>query len=177
MSWAQSATSLLLVWGAQAGVEVSPLYGKFAWYEDSLAHFSFVITGGAGIGATRHQLKPASEQSGPATFGETGNKFLGSLGAGFRLQVGQRYAFRLELRDLVYTARVDQVNGCDSVDLAAMDAALRAGQNHLNVNTAPSCQKEKFQTTDVPLAKNLVATPSSDVLNNVGVYAGFAFLF
>ncbi len=189
---AQAATSLLLAWGAQGGVEVSPLYGKFAWYEDSLAHFAFVINGGVGIGSTRHQLKPVNA-AGPATFGETGLKFLGSVGAGFRLQLGDRFALRLELRDLVYTARTDSVNGCDGKDLETMDRALRAGTKLVSdngqplVSVAPSCKLETFsgvdpdtgheRSNDVSLAKNLVFVPSSDVLNNVGLYLGFAVLF
>ncbi|MFZ5468441.1 MAG: outer membrane beta-barrel domain-containing protein [Myxococcota bacterium] len=183
---AQAATSLLLVWGAQAGVEVTPLYAKFAYYEDRLAHFSLVINGGAGIGSTRHQLKPAN-QAGPATFGETGLKYMGSLGAGFRLQLGSRFALRLEVRDLVYTARVDSVNGCVREDLEAMDRVLRAGQSVRSASVSPACRVDTFdgvdentgqnRSNDVPLAFNLVRTPSSDVLNNVGFYAGFAFLF
>lgn len=166
----QTATSLLLVWGVQGGVEVTPLYGKFAWYQESLAHFSVVVNGGAGVGSTRHLINPG--KSGPATFGDTGLKFLGSLGAGFRLQFGQQFALRLELRDLVYTARVDAVNGCDFEDLNAMKGNLE------KANVRPGCKKEKFKDTlDVNLAKNLVETPSSDVLNNLGVYAGAAFLF
>ena len=112
---------------------------------------------------------------------------MGSLGAGFRLQFGERFAFRLEVRDLVYTARVDAVNGCDGTDLAAMDRALRAGQKVTSASVAASCRVETFdgvneatgqnRSTDVPLALNLVRVPSSDVLNNVGVYAGLAFLF
>lgn len=183
---AQAASSLLLVWGGQAGVEVTPLYGKFAFYSESLGHFSLVLNGGAGLGSTRHQLKPANT-AGPASYGETGLKFMGSLGAGFRVQLGDSFALRLEVRDLVYTARVDAVNGCDGVDLAAMDRALRAGQKVTNASVTPSCQVETFdgvdqdtghnRRDDVPLALNLVRVPSSDVLNNVGFYAGFAFLF
>ncbi len=175
---AQAASSLLLVWGALGGVEVTPLYGKFAWYENSLAHFSLVLNGGVGVGATRHQLKPAKLT--PATFGETGMKFMGSVGGGFRVQLGDRFAVRLEVRDLVYTARVDNVNGCNLGDLDAMNSALNNGKNLSGVPVTSSCKIEKFDNegkTDVPLAKSLVATPSSDVLNNVGVYAGFAFLF
>jgi hypothetical protein len=33
------------------------------------------------------------------------------------------------------------------------------------------------RSNDVPLALGLVRTPSSDVLNNVGLYAGISFLF
>ncbi|MHB8872686.1 MAG: outer membrane beta-barrel domain-containing protein [Myxococcaceae bacterium] len=190
---AQAATSLLLVGGALGGVEVTPLYGKFAWYADSLAHFSLVLNGGVGMGWTRHQLKPASDQTGPATFGDTGPKFMGSLGAGFRLQLGDRFAVRLEVRDLVYTARTDKVNGCDGTDLDLMDRTQRGGGHFFNPDGSPaisvsaSCKLETYdgvdeatglnRGNDVPLARNLVINPSSDVLNNVGLYLGFSFLF
>lgn len=188
---AQAATSLLWTWGALGGVEVVPFYGKFAWFEGTLVQFSIVLNGGAGAGGTRHQLKPQSTDAGgtvrPATFGDTGVRFMGSLGAGFRLQLGSRFAFRLELRDVVYTARVERVNGCDVTDLRAMDAALRSGKlDFSSVQTGAGCQVGKFEGTDqngnirrqdVPLALALVKQPSSDVLNNVGVYVGASFLF
>ena len=182
---AQAASSLLMTWGLQGGVEVTPIYGKFAWYDTTLFNFQIVINGGAGIASTRHQLKPLNDV-GPATYGDTGMKFMGTLGAGLRLQFKERFAFRFEVRDLVYTARVDTVNGCDSVDLAAMDRATKAGQALTSASVAPSCRLDAFTQTeqtaqqrnaDVTLAYNLVRNPSSDVLNNVGVYAGFAFLF
>ena len=189
---ALAATSLLLVGGALGGVEVAPLYGKFAWYVDSLAHFSLVVNGGVGVGWTRHQLKEKNA-AGPATFGDTGPKFMGSLGAGFRLQLGNRFAVRLEVRDLVYTARTDKVNGCDGSDLDLMARTQSAGTKFFRpdgspaINVSATCKLETFDGQDpgtghnlgddVNLAKNLVIIPSSDVLNNVGVYAGFAFLF
>jgi outer membrane beta-barrel protein len=189
---AQAATSLLNVWGVLGGIEVTPFYGKFAWYENNLAHFSIVLNGGLGIGGTRHQLKPVNMAGGPgspgnaATFGDTGLRFLGGLGGGLRLQLGKHFAIRLEVRDVVYTARVDQVNGCQFGDLKAMDTALRNGQKFPKVDAG--CRVEKFEGVDpvtmqprgndVPLALNLVKPPaSSDVLNNLGLYLGAAFLF
>lgn len=187
---AQAATSLLWTWGALGGVEVTPFNGKFALFEGTLAHFSFVINGGIGAGGTRHQLKPESVRSdgqiSPATYGDTGVKFMGSLGAGFRLQLGERFAFRLEVRDVVYTARMEQVNGCNLDDLNAMDAKAKAGQPIETAMVGGSCQLDKFVGTydtgqskalDATLAKNLVQSPSSDVLNNVGLYLGVSFLF
>ncbi|MCI0574356.1 MAG: outer membrane beta-barrel domain-containing protein, partial [Myxococcaceae bacterium] len=112
---AQTASSLLLEWGINAGFEVTPLYGKFAFNEDALLQFSLVLNAGAGFGSTRHQLVPYSRnQEGietEATFGQTGVRFTGSVGGGFRVQMGDRLAVRLEVRDFVYTARVDRVNG------------------------------------------------------------------
>lgn len=180
-SEAQAATSLLSIWGAMGGVEVTPLYGKFAFFDGLLAHFSLVLNGGAGAGGTRHQLKPENA-TGPATFGDTGVKFLGEVGGGFRLQLGKYVALRLEVKDIIYTARVEAVEGCDSDDLRAMDGVIRAGRPVTDASVAPACNIGRFDginpdtnqrnSTDVPLAYNLVRTPSSDVLNNVGFYLG-----
>lgn len=187
---AQAATSLLWTWGALGGVEVTPFNGKFALFEGTLAHFSFVINGGIGAGGTRHQLKPESVRTdgsiSAASYGDTGVKFMGSVGAGFRLQLGERFAFRLEVRDVVYTARMEQVNGCNLTDLTAMDAKARAGQPIETATVGGACRIDEFVGThdsgasksiDATLAKNLVQSPSSDVLNNVGLYLGVSFLF
>ncbi|MFO0599000.1 MAG: outer membrane beta-barrel domain-containing protein [Myxococcaceae bacterium] len=188
---AQAATSLLWTWGVLGGVEVAPLYGKFALFDGTLAHFSFVINGGMGAGGTRHQLKPETTSSdgtvSQATYGDTGVRFMAGLGAGFRLRLGERFAFRLEVRDVVYAARMERVNGCNVDDLRAMDAKIRGGGDPASATVGPTCQVEKFTGTiegtnikrsnDVPLALNLVRIPSSDVLNNVGLYLGISFLF
>lgn len=191
---AQAASSLLLVWGAQAGVEVTPLYGKFAFLNDSLAQFSVVLSGGAGVGSTRHLIRPevANEVEGerftvPARFGDTGTKFLGSVGGGFRLQFGESYALRMEVRDLIYTARVDKVDGCNLADFEALEAARASNQDFSTLQLSGSCNYEKFDGVDpktkknyredIILGRDLVAEPSSDVLNNISFYAGFSILF
>ncbi|MFP2910792.1 outer membrane beta-barrel domain-containing protein, partial [Pyxidicoccus sp. 3LFB2] len=191
---AQAASSLLLVWGAQAGVEVTPLYGKFAFLNDSLAQFSVVLSGGAGVGSTRHLIRPevANEVDGesftvPARFGDTGTKFLGSVGGGFRLQFGESYALRMEVRDLIYTARVDKVDGCNLADFEALEAARASNQDFASLSLSGSCKYEKFDGVDpdtkknyredIILGRDLVAEPSSDVLNNISFYAGFSILF
>ena len=182
---AETASSLLWQWGAIGGVEVKPFYGKFAIYGGTLAHFSFVLNGGLGIGGTRHQLKPANS-SGPATYGQTGLKFLSELGAGFRLQIGDMFAVRLEMRDIVYTARVDGVNGCSAGELNALYQSDKAGtlKNANSVTVGSACNVGTFfdkdnkpVSTDIKYARDLTATASSDVLNNLGVYAGFSVLF
>lgn len=191
---AQAASSLLLNWGLQGGVEVTPLYGKFAFFDEKLAQFSIVLTGAAGVGSTRHLIRPEvqNEVDGqrylvPARFGDTGMKFLGSVGGGFRVQFGDSYAFRLEVRDLVYTARVDKVDGCNLSDFQAMENARSSGQPFDNLGLSGSCKFQKFDGVDertkknyredIILGRDLVAVPSSDVLNNVSFYAGFSYLF
>jgi len=190
-----AASTLLLNWGVQGGVEVTPLYGKFAFFDSTLAQFQVVLSGGAGLGSTRHLLRPAAQDK-PASFGDTGNKFLGSVGGGFRVQLGDRFALRLEVRDLVYTARVDHVNGCSAGELGQMrDVFDRLTREQLDapdaissqVAVSPGCQVQKFEgidpqrnesrAYDIRQALSLVEEPSSDVLNNVSVYAGFSVLF
>ncbi len=68
-----------------------------------------------------------------------------------------------------------------------MDDALRQGRKVTDANVGGSCNVTSFdgidpnthlmRSNDVTLAYNLVKTPSSDVLNNVGLYIGASFLF
>lgn len=187
----QAASSLLLQWASTAGVEVSPFYGKFAFYEGKLAHFSFVINGGAGVGQTRTQIRAESVSNGittPPSFGDAGLRFVGSVGAGFRVQFGDRFAFRMEVRDVVYSAQVNAINGCNQADLSELqrfasttnrplgEASVRGGcrvQNFEGVKEGTNYDRRR----DIPLALDSVSSPSSDVLNNIGFYTGFSFLF
>jgi outer membrane beta-barrel protein len=182
---AQAASSVLLNYGALAGVEVAPIYGKFAWYDTTLAHYSLVLNGGAGFGSSRHQLKQKND-SGPATFGDTGMKTLASIGGGFRVLIKDRFAIRLEVRDIVYTARMEKVNGCDFQDLTALRRAFNEGRSLGTVGVDSGCRVDTFEGTneagynkahDLNLARNLVEKPSSDVLNLVSFFGGLSFLF
>ncbi|WP_373048452.1 outer membrane beta-barrel domain-containing protein [Vulgatibacter sp.] len=165
----QAATALTLLWAATGGFEVTPIYGKFAFYEGSLASFGLVLSAGAGVGGTQIQLQGASGDNG-ATFGDTGMKFVGQVGAGFRVRLNENFLVRLEVKDLVYTAKVDAINGCNLEDLTA----LHGGKSAVNA----SCADADFQQSgDVNLAKRLIEEPSSDVLNNVGVYGGVSYTF
>jgi outer membrane beta-barrel protein len=189
---AQAASSLLLTWGATAGFEVTPLYGKFALFEGTLVHFSVVINGGAGLGGTRHLIKPKSVKSDgsvvPETYGDTGIRFMGQIGAGFRVQIGERFALRLEVRDVVYAARMQAINGCDTKDLKLMKDTQDMGRplDSIRSQVSGACKIDTFigedengvkRSINVPLAYNLVKIPSSDVLSNVGLYLGISFLF
>ncbi len=191
---AQAASALLLVWGAQAGVEVTPLYGKFTFYDNHLLQFGLVLNGGAGIGSTRVLVRPevSNQVDGesftvPARFADTGTKFLGSVGGGFRVQFGDSMALRLEVRNLVYTARVDRVDGCNLQDFQKLEDARGSGRPFSELGLTGSCQFQKFDGVDpktrknyredIVLGKDLVGNPSSDVLNNLSFYGGFSFLF
>jgi outer membrane beta-barrel protein len=188
---AQAATALLLTWGVMGGVEVTPIYGKFAFLDGTLAHFSIVVNGGAGVGGSRLMLKQAGNNNGkesPATYGDMGLRFLTGIGVGFRLQLSEHFALRLEVRDTVYTARADKVNGCSYDDLNAMGKAADQSQPLSAVanKLSGSCDWTKFdgvdaagskRSNDLTRAKNLVKDLSSDVINNVSLFLGASFLF
>lgn len=154
---AQAAESLLWTWGVFGGLELEPLSAKFTIANGPLVHFGVVLSGGAGAGGTRHQLKP--ETSTPATYGETGARFMGTFAAGFRLSLGRRFIARLEVRDVAYSARIEKVNGCT-----------------LAQTMSSSCTTFDSEL-DRRLAGNLLKLPGSAVLHNVGLYLGAGFVF
>jgi outer membrane beta-barrel protein len=164
---AQAADDLFLRGGLTAGFEVAPIYGKFTFYETNLIQFRFVVNAGAGVGKTEVQLT-AHE---PIVYGDAGYRFLGNLGLGFRILLGDRVAIRLEVRDLIYTARVDHINGCTASDL--------------NSPSPPSsCNIAAFGPpgeTSTATAKNqanqLLTDNSSAVLNNLLLFTGVSYLF
>src|SRR5208283_1483575 len=73
----EAADQIILQGGVVAGFEVSPLYGKFAYYENRLAQFRFVLNAGAGVGFTEVQLSGATTRfpNNASTFGSTGPRF------------------------------------------------------------------------------------------------------
>lgn len=159
---AEAASALLLHFGATAGVEVVPIDGKFAFGAHLLGHFSLVLNVGLGAAASRVQLS----QDG---FGNTGARFLGSIGLGARLALGKRFALRLEVRDLITTARVSKINGCTHGDLISLQAGAPA---------STSCDAGAF-AGDVELnnARSLLAQISSEVINHLSLLFGVSVLF
>ncbi len=165
---AQAAASLLWTWGVFGGVEVEPLVAKFTLFNGPLAHFGIVLGGGLGAGGTRHQLKPASTT--PASYGDTGARFMGTFAAGFRLALGRHFTARIEVRDVAYAARIDQVNGCTLPDLNQL--IFPGG----SAPESPGCRGFP-SSVDAALARNLVKAEGSAVLHNVGMYLGAGFVF
>ena len=181
-SEASPSSSLLLRWGAVANVEVSPIYGKFAFYNRWMTQFSFVVSAGAGVGSTQHQLKPTNSE-GPSTYGDTGTRLLGQVGAGFRVQFGDHFALRLEARDFFFASSLSQVNGCNVQDLQALEQGYEANSGaplEGRVNVSHSCRATSFdgsKASNLPSALKLLADPSSDILNILGFYAGVSYVF
>jgi outer membrane beta-barrel protein len=163
----QGADALFLRWGVVGGFEVAPIYGKFTFYEGSLVQFRFVVNAGAGVGLTQVQL--TSPSSGTVIDGDAGYRFLGNLGLGFRILLGEKVAIRLEVRDLIYTARIDHINNCSL-------AQLQTG-TYTNGCSASSFGSGNTQTTAINQAKQLLGDNSSAVLNNLLLFGGVSYLF
>jgi outer membrane beta-barrel protein len=172
----EAADELLLQAGLVGGFEVAPIYGKFAFYNGTLAQFRFVLNAGAGVGLTQVQLSGSTEASptSTTTYGSTGLRFLGNLGVGFRILLGERFALRLEIRDLLYTARVDSINGCSNADLTAISMQETPSSG---CNAAPFTGNSAQAQKALYIAQKLVEDNSSDVVNNIIFFAGLSYLF
>ena len=170
---ASSSKALLNTWGALMTVEVTPFQGSLG---SKVVRFSAGLFGGAGVGGTKHQLKPENT-SGPATFGDTGVRPLVALGAGFRIQYGKHFTVRLEVRDLVYSGRIESVNGCSAADLAALNRAQYSGRLDALSNACDLGTFAGKRENDVPLANNLTKSPTNELVQNIGLQLGVGFVF
>lgn len=163
-----TASALLLDWEGHVGIEVSPIYGKYALFDWSVVQFGFYFGAYAGLGHTKVQLRKADpDQDRPRTFGDTGLRPVGLFSAGMRMFLGKHVALRFELRDTIYSDEVSRINGCTWSDLNS------------NAGVAASCNKDAFydKESDGAIAKDLLKEPSSDVLHNVAFVAGLSVLF
>jgi len=171
---AAAASSVMLQWGAVAAPEWSPIRGKFTAF-GGIVRYGFVLFAGAGVGGTEIELKTA-DAVGPATYGNTGLRMVATGGAGFRVQLGDRWTVRLEVQDLIHWGSVGRINGCNSLD----EQRLAGGITGAGVSG--QCNVGAFQgstgggydrSNDVSLARAKVNEGGSDTLHVVGVYLGF----
>jgi|KBSMisStandDraft_5_1062788.scaffolds.fasta_scaffold00267_17 hypothetical protein len=176
---AAAASSVMLQWGAVAAPEWSPIRGKFTAF-GGIVRYGFVLFAGAGVGGTEIELKTA-DAVGPSTYGSTGLRMVATGGAGFRVQLGDRWTVRLEVQDLIHWGSVSKINGCNSSDLQTLDEQRLAG-GITGAGVSGQCNVGAFQgstgggydrSNDVSLARAKVNEGGSDTLHVVGVYLGF----
>ncbi|RME19517.1 MAG: outer membrane beta-barrel domain-containing protein, partial [Deltaproteobacteria bacterium] len=89
-------------WGLN--VEFSPIYGKFSFFNWGLIRADFYVTVGGGLVTTEYKKADGSWM-------DTGNYFMGNVGLGFRVFLKRWLALRLDLRDLVFSAKVEGDEG------------------------------------------------------------------
>jgi outer membrane beta-barrel protein len=172
-----AANALLLQGDAVVGLEVMPIYGKLSVFDGRILRLGFYLDAGVGVAKTRLQLRPSTSVDGRA-FADAGFRPAGALGAGFRVFVGDRVTVRLEMRDRLYSAYVDRVNGCTAADAAQIrdSGAAAAG-------LSAGCSPGSFGGNDAQMkgsaatAAVLLAQPSAGVINNLAFQGGVSWLF
>ena len=177
----ETAEAFLLRGAALAGLELMPIYGKLDVFDGKILRLGVYLNGGVGVAKTRLQLRPSSDPTTGATFGDTGYRPIGSLGLGLRVFLSERITVRLELRDFAYSGYVSRVNGCNLDDVTRIEAAEAAGKTASGLSGG--CNERAFGTpgTQAQLnagaAKDLLARPSADVINNLAFQGGLSWLF
>jgi outer membrane beta-barrel protein len=170
------AEALLLEGSVLAGLELMPIYGKINIFDGKILRFGIYLNAGLGEGKTRLELLAANEPGG-RSFGDVGYRPMGALGVGGRVFLTERFTFRIEIRDTVFSAYVSRVNGCTSAD-----AHLIAQMGYL-ANTRAGCDPHSFGDTEAAAKTNAgrtsqaIASPSADVVNNIAAYTGLSYLF
>ncbi len=81
-------------------VQFSPIYGKFSFFNMGLIHTDFYVTAGGGLASTEYQ-RPDD------VWVDTGVYFMGDFCLGLRIFLERWFALRLDVRDFVFAARVE----------------------------------------------------------------------
>jgi outer membrane beta-barrel protein len=177
----ESAEAFLLQGDVVAGLELMPIYGKLNVFDGKILRLGMYFNAGLGVAKTRLQLRPSTDPTTGRTFGDTGIRPMASLGAGLRVFVTEQFTVRLELRDLAYSGYVSSVNGCNLQDVQLIETAEALGQTAQGLSSG--CDERAFgaagQTAKLNAAgaKDLLAKPSAEVINNIALQGGISWLF
>ena len=177
----ETAEAFLLRGAALAGLELMPIYGKLNVFDGKILRLGLYLNGGLGVAKTRVQLRPSSDPTTGRTFGDTGYRPIASLGIGLRVFVSEKLTVRFELRDFAYSGYVSRVNGCNFSDVERIEAAEAAGQTASGLSAG--CNERAFGAPgaqaqlNAGAAKDLLARPSADVINNIAFQGGLSWLF
>jgi outer membrane beta-barrel protein len=172
----QAANALLLQGDALAGLELMPVYGKLTVFDGKILRLGFYLNAGVGAAKTQLQLR-ASGSEGGRSFGDTGFRPMGGLGAGFRVFIGQSMTVRLELRDLVYSAYVSRVNGCSAADANAIKTSGRSASVSGGCDIGAFGGSETDVRNNAAIAADALRDPSADVINHIAFFGGISYLF
>jgi len=170
-----SAPSILTRFYGVLAMEMSPIYGKIAYYKNAMLTFSIFLTGGLGVVDTAVQLllrEPAEGGRTKKVAASSGMWPAGLVGGGFRVMVADHWALRLEVRDLVYSARITKLNGCTSDELTQLATA----PTDLGSGCRVQAFDPEFINVDAQLARGR-ADGSSESVNQVSGYLGVSYLF
>jgi outer membrane beta-barrel protein len=177
----ETAEAFLLRGAALAGLELMPIYGKLDVFDGKILRLGVYLNGALGVAKTRLQLRPATDPVTGSTFADTGFRPIASLGIGLRVFLTERLTVRLELRDFAYSAHVSDVNGCNRADTEKIEAA--EANNQTATGLSAGCNERAFGSPgsqaqlNAGAAKDLLSSPSADVINNIAFQGGVSWLF
>ena len=179
----ESAEAFLLQGDVVAGLELMPIYGKLNVFDGKILRLGMYLNAGLGAAKTRLQLRPSTDITTGRTFGDTGFRPMASLGIGVRAFVTDQFTVRLELRDLAYSGYVSQVNGCSLSDVQRIEAAEALDPPTTAAGLSGGCDQRSFGSAgpvaklNAAGAKDLLAKPSAEVINNIAFQGGVSWLF
>jgi hypothetical protein len=130
------------------------------------------VDAGAAVAGTLIELQPPSTGV-QRTTGDTGIKPAGFFSTGFRFYIGNHFAIRLEVRDLMFSAYANTVRGCTQNDLnnignGAPQMASSACQSAFNNSTGKA---------DAHIAANLLTDTSTELINDFQFAAAISVVF
>ena len=179
----ESAEAFLLRGDVVAGLELMPIYGKLNVFDGKILRLGMYLNAGLGVAKTRLQLRPSTDIKTGRTFGDTGLRPMASLGIGLRAFVSEQFTVRLELRDLAYSGYVSQVNGCTVADVQRIETAEAQDPPSTATGLSGGCDQRAFGSAgpiarlNAAGAKDLLAKPSAEVINNIAFQGGVSWLF
>ena len=179
----ESAEAFLLQGDVVAGLELMPIYGKLNVFDGKILRLGMYLNAGLGVAKTRLQLRPSTDPTTGRTFGNTGFRPMASLGIGLRAFVTEQFTVRLELRDLAYSGYVSQVNGCSLGDVQRIETAEAQDPPTTATGLSGGCDQRAFGSAgaiaklNAAGAKDLLAKPSAEVINNIAFQGGVSWLF
>ncbi len=169
-----SANSVVSQWYGVAAFEMAPIYGKIAFYEEAMLRFGLFLTVGVGVVGTKLQITPRDDTAEERAdrlpvFASAGIRGGALLGGGFRVHLPGHWMLRVEVRDLIYSAKIDRLDGCTYHDYGVLMGVEGGG-------VSAACNPDGLPEHLYGTARSRI-DGSSNTVNNVTGYVGFSYLF
>ncbi len=137
---------------------------------------------GAGTASTRQTLRHHPERG--TLYVDTGNRLLAQAAVGVTAGLSDRVSLRAEVRNFVYSTRIDSANGCTRGDVDPRYASYGGwsvlpprGSARTTTGGRSTCRWDSFDREDVPYVSSLLSVPRSDVLNLLHASLGVSVRF
>jgi hypothetical protein len=167
----EGVSRVVLQSGATLGFELTPLRGDLS-VAGKPGFLALVVSAGAGIGSAG-----VRSFSGACTGSECrereydlGIRPLFQVGLGVQLFLGDRFALRLEVRDHLFSERVDELKGCTVTDADALQAGAAPANARCAQNLLTPSERQA-------LADALRSSQQGGFGNLLSAHLGFGVLF